>query len=103
MGEKHVSAVAQGWGWSHVSLQGTRPTHSIFLRLLSIPINLRRNDCAFKWFVWLAALLSYLNPLGLRGPLRVSPEPKHNNTALVFFNKFISCYSLRANTLLHPQ
>ena len=54
MGEKHVSAVAQGWGWSHVSLQGTRPTHSIFLRLLSIPINLRRNDCAFKWFVWLA-------------------------------------------------
>ena len=51
----------------------------------------------------LLALLCYLNPLGLRGPLRASPEPKHNNAALVFFNKFVSCYSLRANTLLYPQ
>lgn len=52
----------------------------------------------------LLALLCYLNPFGLRGPLRASPEPKHN-TALVFFNKFISCYSLRVNTLyvLYPQ
>jgi len=51
----------------------------------------------------LLALLCYLNALELRGPLRVSPEPKHSNAALVFFNKFVSCYYLCANTLLYPQ